>query len=338
MFAYIVRRTAIGVVLLLVMSFVTIFLFFKSGVDPGRFACGKNCSPQLIQQVDKAFGYNKSVPEQWKDFLVGLVKGRDYPADPSLRKAAPQLVAHCSAPCFGYSVVNAVNVSSELKAAAPVSISVGIVAFILWIVGGVSLGAIAAITKGSFIDRGLVGTSLFFYAFPTFWIGMFLIQFPAIKWRWTAVPSYTSIADGGFFGWLSPLFLPGLTLAVFYMAAYVRITRAFVIESTTEDYVRTAKAKGLPGRKILLKHTMRAALTPVVTMAGLDLASVLGGAVITETVFNFNGLGKLTVDSVVSHDLPTTVGLVLLLAAFVIVANIVVDVLYAFIDPRVRLD
>ena len=337
MFAYIVRRTAIGLVLLLAMSFVTIFLFFKSGVDPGRFACGKNCSPALIKQVDKAFGYDKSVPVQWKDFLVGLVKGREYPDDPSLRKAAPQLVAHCAAPCMGYSVVNAKTVTQELKTAAPVSISVAVVAFVMWIVGGVSLGAIAAITKGSFIDRGLVGGSLFFYAFPTFWIGMFLIQFPAIKWRWTHVPSYVSIADGGLWGWFNNLLLPGLTLALFYMASYVRITRAFVIESSTEDYVRTAKAKGLPGRKILMKHTMRAALTPVVTMAGLDLASVLGGAVIAEQVFNFNGLGKLTVDSVVQHDLPTTVGLVLLLAAFVIVANIVVDVLYAFIDPRVRL-
>lgn len=337
MFAYIVRRTAIGVVILLAMSFVTILLFFKSGVDPGRFACGKNCSPQLIQQVDKAFGYNDPIFVQWKKFLVGLVDGRDYPDDPALRKAAPQLVAHCAAPCLGYSVVNAVTVGSELKTAAPVSISIGIVAFLLWIIGGVSLGAIAAITKGSFIDRGLVGTSLFFYAFPTFWIGIFLIQFPAIKWGWTPVPSYTSIADGGFTGWLGPLFLPGLTLALFYMAGYVRITRAFVIESGTEDYVRTAKAKGLPGRKILMKHTMRAALTPVVTMAGLDLAGVLGGAVITESVFNFNGLGKLTVDSVVTHDLPTTVGLVILLAAFVIVANIVVDCLYAVIDPRVRL-
>jgi len=324
-------------VILLLMSFVTIFLFFKTGVDPGRFACGKNCSPALIKQVDKAFGYNDPIFVQWKKFLVGLVDGRQYPDDPALRKAAPQLVADCHAPCFGYSVVNAVNVSTEIKNTAPVSISVGIVAFLLWIIGGVSLGAIAAITKGSFIDRGLVGASLFFYAFPTFWIGMFLIQYPAIKWRWTSVPSYTSIADGGFFGWLNPLWLPALTLALFYMAGYVRITRAFVIESGTEDYVRTARSKGLPGRKILLKHTMRAALTPVVTMAGLDLASVLGGAVITETVFNFNGMGKLTVDSVVQHDLPTVVGLVLVLAAFVIVANIVVDCLYAFIDPRVRL-
>jgi peptide/nickel transport system permease protein len=217
-----------------------------------------------------------------------------------------------------------------------VSGSLAVMAFLMWIAGGVALGAIAAITKGSIIDRGLVGTALIFYAFPTFFVGLFLLKFLAIKWQVFPVPNYTSIADGGIGSWLTNLVLPALTLALFYMAGYVRMTRAFVLESMGEDYLRTAKAKGLAPRKILFKHTMRAALTPLVTMAGLDFAGLLGGAVITETVFNYNGLGKLAVDSVQTYDLPTIVGLVLLLGAFVIVANIVVDILYAFIDPRVR--
>jgi peptide/nickel transport system permease protein len=336
MFAYVVRRVITGVVMLVVMSFVTYFLFFASPIDPGRFACGKSCPPVLIKQTDKALGFDKPWPEQWKDFAIGVFKGRQYPDDPALRKAAPQLVSDCKAPCLGYSVVNLQTVTSELKDKIPVSGSVAILAFLMWITGGVVFGVIAALRKATFVDRGLVGLSLVFYAFPTFWIGSFLLEFPAIKWGWFQVPSYTSIADGGVWGWLSNLFLPALTLALFYMAGYVRITRAFVLESMTEDYLRTAKAKGLPGRKVLWKHTMRAALTPLVTLAGLDLASVLGGAVITETVFNFNGLGKLAVDSTVTFDLPTVIGLVLLLAAFVIIANIIVDVLYAFIDPRVR--
>jgi peptide/nickel transport system permease protein len=336
MFAYVVRRVIIGFVMLLAMSFVTMFLFFHTGEDPGRFSCGKNCSPQLIKQVDKAFGYDKSIGTQWVQFLEGVVKGRQYPEDSALRKAAPQLVSDCKAPCLGYSVIQAENVTAILKAAAPVSLSVGALAFIVWIAGGVLLGAFAAVFKGSLADRGVVGASLFFYAFPTFWIGGFLLQFPAIKWGLFPAPSYISIADGGVWQWFHNLWLPALTLALFYMAGYVRITRAFVLESMTEDYIRTAKSKGLAPRRVLFKHTMRAALTPVVTMAGLDLASVLGGAVITEDVFNFNGLGKLAVDATATFDLPTTVGLVLLLAAFVIVANIVVDVLYAFIDPRVR--
>jgi peptide/nickel transport system permease protein len=337
MFAYVVRRVMVGMVLLVVMSFVTFMMFFASPIDPGRFACGKSCPPAQIKQTNKALGFDKPWPVQWKDFAVGVVKGRQYPEDAALRKSAPELIADCPAPCLGYSRVNSVTVTSELKDKIPISSSIAFLAFVLWIIGGVSFGAIAALTKGSIIDRGVVGMSLIFYSFPTFWIGLFLLEFPAIKWGWIPVPSYTSIADGGVIAWLSNLFLPALTLALIYMAGYVRITRAFVLESMSEDYLRTAKAKGLPERKILFKHTMRAALTPIVTMAGLDLASVLGGAVITEQVFNYNGLGKLAVTSIATFDLPTVIGLVLLLAAFVIVANIVVDILYAFIDPRVRL-
>jgi peptide/nickel transport system permease protein len=336
MFAYVVRRVVAGMILLVVMSFVTFMLFFASPIDPGRFACGKSCPPALIKQTDKALGFDKPWPVQWKDFAVGVFKGREYPEDAALRKSAPELVAHCPAPCLGYSKVNSATVTAELKDKIPISTSIAIVAFVLWIGGGVILGAIAALTKGSIVDRGVVGMSLVFYSFPTFWIGLFLLEFVAIKWGWVSVPSYTPIADGGVFGWLGNLFLPALTLALFYMAGYVRMTRAFVLESMGEDYLRTAKAKGLMPRRILVKHTMRAALTPLVTMAGLDFAGLLGGAVITEQVFNFNGLGKLAVVSIATFDLPTVIGLVLLLAAFVIVANIVVDILYAFIDPRVR--
>lgn len=162
MFAYIIRRLTIGVALLVAMSFVTFFLFFASPVDPGKFACGKNCTPAKIKQTDKALGYDKNWTVQWKDFVVGVVKGRDYPDDKSLRDAAPELVSHCGAPCMGYSVFATQNVTTELKEAAPVSISVAIIAFVIWIVGGVSIGALAAVRKGGLIDRGAVGASLFF--------------------------------------------------------------------------------------------------------------------------------------------------------------------------------
>ncbi|WP_310963264.1 ABC transporter permease [Nocardioides terrisoli] len=337
MIAYVVRRVFVGVVMLIVMSFITYLLFFASPIDPARFACGKNCSPQLIEQVRKALGYDKPPVVQWKEFAVGVVQGRDYPEDKALQKEAPQLVSHCGAPCMGYSVVNTENVTTELKRAFPISASLAVAAFIMWIIGGVALGVIAALRKGSIIDRGLVGTSLIFYAFPTFWIGLFFLKFISIKWGLFPIPSYTPIAEGGVGSWALNLFLPGLTLALFYMAGYVRMTRGFVLESMSEDYLRTARAKGLAPRRVLVKHTMRAALTPLVTMAGLDFAGLLGGAIITETVFNYNGLGKLAVDANQAYDLPTLVGLVILLGSFVIVANIIVDVLYAFIDPRVRL-
>jgi peptide/nickel transport system permease protein len=319
----------------MLMSLVTFVLFFASPVDPGRYACGKNCSPAQIQQTDKALGYEKPVVQQWTDFLKGVVSGRQYPDDPELRAKAPQLVTDCPAPCMGYSVVNSATVNSEIKESFPISLSLAIAAVIMWVVGGVAFGVIAAVRKGTIIDRGIVALALVFYAFPTFFIGLFVLKFIAIKWQVLPIPTYTPIAEGPGL-WLQGLLLPGLTLALVYMAGYVRMTRAFVLESMTEDYIRTARAKGLNRGKVLFKHSMRAALTPLVTLIGLDFAGLMGGAIITETVFNYNGLGKLAVEATTTYDLPTTIGLVLLLGSFVIVANIIVDVLYGVIDPRVR--
>ncbi|MCB8956564.1 MAG: ABC transporter permease [Nocardioides sp.] len=336
MFAYVIRRLFIGAMLLVLMSLVTFVLFFASPVDVGRYACGKNCSPAQIEQTNKALGYNEPVVQQWTDFLRGVVAGREYPNDPALREKAPQLVSSCPAPCLGYSVVNSSTVNAEIKEAFPVSLSLALAALVIWVSGGVIFGVIAAVRKGTIIDRGIVALSLIFYAFPAFFIGLFLLKFLAIKWEVVPIPEYTPIAEGGVGLWLQGLFLPALTLALLYMAGYVRMTRAFVLESMTEDYIRTARAKGLKRRPVLIKHSMRAALTPLVTLIGLDFAGLMGGAIITETVFNYNGLGKLAVEANQTYDLPTIVGLVLLLGTFVIIANIIVDVLYAVIDPRVR--
>ena len=336
MFAYIVRRSFAGFIMLIVMSFVTYMLFFAAPIHPERYACGKNCSPAQQEQTKKALGYDKPAFVQWTDFLKGTVQGRTYPEDEAQQKAAPANVVECPAPCLGYSVVNTTTVNEEIKVTFPVSMSLALMAFIMWMVGGVLFGVIAALKKGTIIDRGVVGISLIFYAFPTFFVGLFLLKFLAIKWQVVPIPEYVSIADGGVGPWLQGLLLPSLTLALFFMAGYVRMTRAFVLESLGEDYLRTAKAKGLAPRRVLVKHSMRAALTPLVTMAGLDLAGLMGGAIITETVFNYFGLGKLAVDANQTFDLPTIVGLVLVLAAVVITANIIVDILYALIDPRVR--
>ncbi|MFV0464290.1 MAG: ABC transporter permease [Nostocoides sp.] len=334
MYAYIIRRLFSGALMLLVMSFITIFLFFSSPVDPGRVMCGKSCTPELIAQTKKALGYDKPVTTQWTDFVVGLVKGRDYPNDPELAKTHPELIEHCAAPCLGYSTITTQTVSTAIWRALPVSLSLALAAFVLWMVLGVGLGIIAALTKGTWIDRSIVGFSLMFYAFPTFALGLSIAIISIRIFGFT--PQYVTIADGGVLGWAKGLILPAITLALVFIAGYVRLTRAFVIETRSEDYLRTAMAKGVAPRTVLFKHTMRAALTPIVTMAGVDLGVLLGGAIITETVFNYNGLGKLAVLSTQTYDLPIIVGIVLVAAAFVIMANLVVDVLYAFIDPRVK--
>ncbi len=337
MFAYIVRRVFSGLVLLLLMSLVTFFLFFAGPVDPAKYACGKNCSPALIAQTSKALGYDEPLIVQWGQFVKGVFAGRDYPNDPELKKTAPETIAHCPAPCLGYSRFQQENVSTLIRSALPVSLSLAWVAFMMWIIGGIFFGVICALRKGTVVDRGIVGVSLVLFAFPTFFTGLFLYEFVAIKWQITPIPAYTPIAQGGVWPWFQGLLLPALTLAVFFMAGYIRMTRAFVLESMGEDYLRTANAKGLAPRRVLVKHSLRAALTPLVTMAGIDLAGLMGGAIITETVFNYPGLGNLAVKAAQQFDLPLTVGIVLLLAGFVIAANIIVDVLYAFIDPRVRI-
>ena len=339
MTAFIIRRVCIGVAMLLAMSLVTFVLFFAGG-DPSRALCQKNCTPDRVEAISKTMGYNEPVVTQYVQFLQGLVVGRDYPNDPEYRAAVektnPELIIHCGAPCLGYSVSEQETVNAILAEAAPVTVSLAVVAFILWIVFGVLFGVIAAVFRGRLLDRGLVALTLVIYSMPVFFVGNFLLKYVALKWQLVPYPTYLPIAEGGVWGWLSGLILPALTLALLYMAAYVRITRAFVLESMSEDYIRTARAKGLPGRTILFKHGLRAALTPLVTMAGLDFAALLAGAVITESVFTFHGLGLLAVKANTNKDLPVLLGLVLLAGAAVIVMNLVVDVLYAMIDPRVR--
>src|SRR6478609_11731294 len=166
MLAYVIRRMFVGVIMLIVMSLVTFVLFFASPIDAGRYACGKNCSVAQIKQTNKSLGYDKPVVVQWTDFLKGVVQGRDYPDDPELRAAAPELVTHCPAPCFGYSVVNTKTVNDEMKEAFPVSLSISIAALVLWLFFGVLLGVIAAVRSGSIVDRGIVAIALVFYSFP----------------------------------------------------------------------------------------------------------------------------------------------------------------------------
>ncbi len=336
MFAYIVRRVIAGLVMILVMSLVTTLLFFASPADPARYTCGKNCTPELLEQNRKALGYDKPVLVYWADFAKGIVVGSEFPKDPELKKSAPQTIAECPAPCLGYSPMSGAPVRDIITEKLPVSASLAFAAFIMWMIAGVGLGIVAALRKGKLLDRAIVGSALVFYAFPTFFIGLGLYVFLALRWGLVDVPAYVTIADGGVLGWLKGLFLPSLTLALVYIAGYVRLTRAFVLEVRGEDYLRTAKAKGLRSGPILFKHTLRGALTPIATVAGLDLGGLLGGTIITEQVFNYDGLGRTAVMAATTYDLPVTVGIVLVAATFIITANIVVDVLYAVIDPRVK--
>jgi peptide/nickel transport system permease protein len=335
MLFYAIRRTIGAILLLAVMSVVTFAIFFLTPTDPARLTCGKNCTPQGISTNRHYLGWDKPKYTQYTEFVKGLFVGRDYPDNAALKKANPSAITHCAAPCLGYSPLRNSLVWTYLKPRIPVTIFLALAAFVMWIVGGVLLGILAALRRGKVVDRVVVSGALVFYSFPTFFIGLLLFKVIVFQLNLLQTPTYVSPTQSlGSFAY--NIFLPAFTLAVVFAAAYIRITRTYMLETMSEDYLRTARAKGLNSRRIVFKHTLRAALTPIVTLAGLDLGSILAGAPITEFIFSFQGVGLAAVQSAVTFDLPMTVIIVLLSAAFVIFANLVVDLLYGVIDPRVR--
>jgi peptide/nickel transport system permease protein len=220
--------------------------------------------------------------------------------------------------------------------AAPVTFWLAIGAFVMWLTVGISLGIFAALKRGRWPDRLVMGISLVGYSFPSFFIGLILYTFVIVQWHWLPNPQYVSPFDKPL-QFLQTMLVPWIVLAILYTAFYMRLTRNQVLEVLNDDYVRTARAKGLPERTVVVKHALRAGLTPIVTAAGLDLAGLLGGAIISENIFSLPGLGNLAVTSVLQSDLPVITGITLLTATIIIFANLVVDLLYAVIDPRVRL-
>ena len=341
MIAYTIRRVLVAIVMIFTMVLSVFVLFFSTPGDPALTSCGKYCTPEKLESVREMLGYDQPTIYQFGAFVKGVFVGRDFPVNEAYREALiangnERLIIHCDAPCLGYSQRQSATVNDLIIKAAPATISLAIVAFTLWITVGVTLGIVAAVNKGRLLDRTLVGLTLVVYALPVFFVGNFLLQFVSIKWQLFPFPKYASI-DQGFGPWIIGVTLPAITLALFFMAAYVRFTRAFVLESMSEDYIRTARAKGLQENRVLVKHGLRAALTPLVTMAGIDFALLLAGAIITESVFNYQGLGLLAVRANQDSDLPVLIGLVIVAGTAVIVMNIIVDILYAYIDPRVRL-
>ncbi len=336
MFFYIIRRLVSVVVMLFIISMTTFLVFFASPVDPASLTCAKNCTPQVIEGNRKLLGFDKPITVQYANFVKGLFVARDFPDDPEQKARAPQTVFTCAAPCLGYSQRQAKSVTEIIKDGLPITASIALGAFILWITSGVFLGIIAALNRGRWIDRLLVGISLVGYSLPSFFIGQLLLVFVAIKWQLWPIPNFVPPSEGiGL--WAQSIFLPSVTLAAIFGASYVRLTRAYMLETMAEDYIRTARAKGVKESVVVRRHGLRAALTPIVTAAGLDLGGLLGGAIISEQVFSFRGLGWTSIQAITNTDLPVIVAVVVVASFFIVVANLVVDVLYGVIDPRVRM-
>lgn len=336
MYHFVIRRVVTIIVMLFAVSVVVFALFFVSPNDPAAYTCQQRCTPQIIKNNRRALGLDRPITVQYGQFISGIFVGRTFPDDPVMRKRAPQTVTHCPAPAFGYSFRYETCVTGQITQRFPVTLSIAVGAFVIWIACGVGIGILAALRRGKAFDRTATGASLVAYSLPTFFIGLTLYNIVAVKYGWLPQPQYVPITQNPL-QWAAGLIAPWITLAAVYAAMYVRLTRATMVETLSEDFVRTARSKGLARRKVILKHALRAALTPIVTIAGLDLGSVIAGAAITESVFNMDGVGKLAIDSILQTDLPVIVATVLLASCVVLVFNFIVDILYAVIDPRVRL-
>lgn len=329
MVLFALRRLGFSLFTLLVVSFAVYIIFAILPFDPAALTCGQKCNDIIVEANRVRLGYDKPLLVQYWLFLSGIFFGRQY--------GVGQAAFTCPAPSFGYSFNENECVTDLLKDTLPVTISLAVGALILWVTVGVTLGVIAAKFRGRVPDTAssvfvLLGTSL-----PTFVTGLVLLIWVSIKWKIVplTLTGYVSFLDNPI-GALKYFILPWITLAIAYAALYTRFTRAAVLETMSEDYVRTARAKGLDERTILFKHTLRAVLAPITTMAGLDFAGLIGGAIITETIFNLPGLGRLTLRSVYEFDLSVVVATTILAATVVIVMNLIVDMFYAVLDPRVR--
>jgi peptide/nickel transport system permease protein len=318
MLRYIVRRILWGALLLLIVSALTFLIFYTlPSADPAALRAGRQATPELIAQIRHSLGLDRPIYVQFWRYMKALVLHFD----------------------LGYSYQNNVSVRSELVARLPVTVSLTAGAFFVWIAASIPIGVLSAIRRRSLLDRTTMGIALVAISAPVYWLGLvalFLFSkdigvFPVLP----GAGSYTPLSTDPW-QWFTSLLMPWGVLAAAFAAFYARMVRGNLIDVMGEDYIRTARAKGLSEQRVVFRHGLRSALTPIVTMAGLDIGILLGGAILTETVFNIPGIGRFAYDSIVNSDLPAIQGTVLFGAFFIIAANIFVDIVYAFLDPRVR--
>jgi peptide/nickel transport system permease protein len=317
MAAYIFRRLLWTVVLLLVITAVIFFIFYvlPSG-DPAKLRAGRTPSPETIAAIREQLGLDRSLPAQYWDYIKNLVLHFD----------------------FGTSYTNNQSVRSLVFDRLPNTIFLVLGAATIWFVSGVTIGIVSATKRGTLWDRVLMGGALIAISAPVYWLGLVsLYLFSDDIGKWHIFPGAGSYQDAhGFFEKAHTLILPWLVLAAAFAAIYARLLRSNLLETMSEDYIRTARAKGLSERRVVMRHGVRSAITPVLTVLGLDIGILMGGAILTETVFNIDGVGRLAFDAIQRGDLSTIQGTTLVLAFAVAMMSLLVDILYAFLDPRVR--
>ncbi len=334
MIAFIVRRLFTTIFLLLVVSLITFAIFFLIPRLAGQNAyelatqyVGRNPTRAAILQIEEKLGLNAPLYLQYGRFVKAIVVGTHYNSGSS--------VTYCPPPCFGYSFRSQQPVWPQMTSALPVTLSLAIGASVLWLVGGVTIGVISALRRGTFFDRFSMAVALAGVSLPIFFTGLIALELFSYKWPLFPNVQYVPFTTNPAL-WARNLVLPWITLAFLYAALYARLTRSTMLETMSEDYIRTARAKGLRERDVVVKHGLRSALTPITTIFGIDLGLLIGGAIITEVTFSLHGLGLFTYQAIQNQDFPEIMGVVLLSSFFIVIANLVVDILYAVIDPRVR--
>lgn len=322
---FLIRRLLGALVILLIITAVTFGLFYAVPRDPAMMSCGKNCTPDMLAQVRQNLGIDSPVPVQYWHWLAGIFVGRDYGS-----------FGHCDAPCLGYSFANREPVLGTIMDRLPTTLSLAFGAAVFFLVLGIGAGMLAAVKQGKFLDKFASAASLFGSALQIYFFGYIAMFFLVTKLGLFAQPSYTPLTEDPV-AWASGLLVPWFVLAVIFTANYTRMTRSQLVEELSEDYVRTARAKGLSRANVFFRFAWRGAMGPIVTIFGIDLGVLVGGAIITETTFSLQGIGRLVVDATIKSDLPMVLGVTLLAAAAIVFMNIIVDAVYALIDPRIRL-
>jgi peptide/nickel transport system permease protein len=318
MVAFLVRRVLFGILVLWIISVVVFVMFFVAPHDVARLLAGRQANQAEIEAIRRSLGLNRPIQDQYFSWVWKLLHGD-----------------------LGYSYHGSVPVRDLLASRLPVTASLAFGAAIIWLVIGVGAGVLAAVRPRALVDRIVTFLALFFYSMPTFLLGLLLLYFLFFKLYTAGLPlfpggGYVNLTDDPI-GWADHLILPWFTLALVTAAVYSRLTRGTMLDALGEDYIRTARSKGISEGRVIFRHALRSALTPVVTQFGIDLGSLLGGAIITENVFGLPGLGALAVQSIFDQNLPVIIGIVVVASVFIVVANIGVDFLYGFLDPRVRL-
>ncbi|MEV5043286.1 ABC transporter permease [Streptomyces griseoincarnatus] len=324
MLQFLIRRLIGAVVIMFLIGAFTFFLFYTVPQDFAALSCGKNCSPENLAVIRENLGLDKPITTQFWEFMSGIVTGRDF------------ATGHCAAPCLGQSFETKQFVWDSIMDRFPLTLSLTVGGLVIFLIVGLGAGMLAAWKRGTVADRAVSGASIVLSSFQIYFLGPIVLGIAVYQTGWMENPKYSPFTENPL-AWAAGMLIPWVVMATIFTAQYTRMSRSTMIEQLQEEHVRTARAKGMKQSYVFFRYAWRGSLIPIVTILGIDLSALLSGAVVTEFTFDLAGIGRLAVDSSLTKDLPVTMGVMLFGAFFILLLNILVDLVYAYIDPRVRL-